>query len=232
MKNRNETFVTIEGFENYSISNKGKVMSYAYSEQGKLLKPQKDGMGYLHVRLYDGTDERGRYDNGDKKPKLEKVHRLVATHFIPYPDTDRHYEVNHIDGDKQNNDVTNLEWLTRAENIQHAWNNGLNTKGATLGGNKRSRPVKITNEDGSIEYFYSQTEAAIVKGCSPITIMMRVKKGKDAGFGKLGFVAEHIEEIPQEELYKRLDDVEDALREYRDKYYGRFRKTNYSAKII
>jgi hypothetical protein len=58
MANRNETFVTIEGFENYSISNKGKIISYTKCEDGRLLKPQKDAMGYLHVRLYDGTDKR------------------------------------------------------------------------------------------------------------------------------------------------------------------------------
>lgn len=230
MTNRDETFVTVKDFPNYAISNKGKIISYAFSEQGRLLKPQRDAGGYLHVRLYDGSNKRGTYPNGDSKPKLEKVHRLVLTHFGPKPDTDEYVEVNHIDGNKENNYVTNLEWMTRAQNIQHAWNSGLNDKGARLGGNKRSKPVKITNEDGTVEYFYSQTELAIVKGCSPITIMMRAKKGKDAGFGKLGFIVERIDEIPQEELYKRLDEVEDALKEYRDKYFGRFRKTNYLAK--
>lgn len=58
----------------------------------------------------------------------EYLHRLVATKFIPNPDNLS--DVNHIDGNKHNNDVSNLEWCTRSHNIAHAWKHGLN-KGVT-----------------------------------------------------------------------------------------------------
>lgn len=229
MKDRNETFKTVEGFPNYSISDKGKVISYTHTDEGRLLKPQKDAAGYLHIRLYDGTDKRGRYKNGDSKPKLEKVHRLVANAFISKPDTVEYYEVNHIDGDKHNNVVTNLEWVTRAQNIQHAWNNGLMNEGTNAGAQRRGKAVKITHEDGTVEYYLSQTEAALSIGCSPITIMERIKK-KGQKFGKLGVIAERVDVLPVGEVYKRLEDIEDRLVEYRDRFFGHLRKTDYSGK--
>lgn len=64
----------------------------------------------------------------DKKRKDLKVHRLVAINFID--NIDNKTFVNHIDGNKSNNDYTNLEWCTHLENIKHAMdNNLLNSKG-------------------------------------------------------------------------------------------------------
>ena len=61
------------------------------------------------------------YEN--KEHKLAYVHRLVAEAFVPNPN--RKKEVNHIDGNKQNNAASNLEWATRRENTIHAYANGL-----------------------------------------------------------------------------------------------------------
>lgn len=72
--------------------------------------------GYLSVGLR-------KFENNRSIQTLYKIHRLVAFYFIPNP---KHYPVvNHIDGNKQNNIVTNLEWVTVGENTRHAYRNNL-----------------------------------------------------------------------------------------------------------
>lgn len=97
--------------KNYEISTEGEVRR---KETGKILKPKIDKHGYLEVGLSLGA--RG-------KRKMALVHRLVAQAFVPNP-YDKP-EVNHMDGNKQNNKYTNLEWVTAKENQDHARKNGL-----------------------------------------------------------------------------------------------------------
>lgn len=68
-----------------------------------------------------------------------KIHKLVAEAFIPNPDNLP--QVNHIDGNKQNNTVSNLEWVSRAENIQHAFRTGLMTNDHLRGSNSKAAKV-------------------------------------------------------------------------------------------
>lgn len=96
----------------YLVSNHGRVKSLKYGKE-RILKP------FLFVNGYLGVDI--RYSN--KKRKIHKIHRLVAFSFIPNPENKG--DVNHKDGNKRNNHILNLEWMTRSENIQHAWDNGL-----------------------------------------------------------------------------------------------------------
>lgn len=92
----------IKGFEGlYQISDEGRVYS-AYSK--KYLKLRKDKDGYLLVNLYK-----------DKKQYTKKVHRLVAEAFIDNPEGKK--EVNHIDCQRDNNCVSNLEWMTHRDNV-------------------------------------------------------------------------------------------------------------------
>lgn len=89
--------------DEYSVSDTGIV----YGKNGKPLKPNTNCHGYRYVVLML-----------DDRPKTVMVHRLVAMAFCPgYKDG---LQVNHKDGDKTNNNYTNLEWVTRYDNVQHA----------------------------------------------------------------------------------------------------------------
>ena len=94
----------------YEVSNLGRIR---YKNTKRIMSPF-DTKGYMRIGLM--TDERGQ----QKFP----VHRLVATAFIDGRTEDRRF-VNHIDGDKHNNTVSNLEWVTASENTTHAIRTGL-----------------------------------------------------------------------------------------------------------
>lgn len=95
----------IEGFDGiYSVSNYGEVRN---NKTGKLMKLRKNEKGYLRTNLTK---------NGNQKSV--RVHRLVAQAFIPNPENKP--QVNHIDFDRENNCVNNLEWVTNKENTQYS----------------------------------------------------------------------------------------------------------------
>jgi len=106
----------IDGFDDYYISPDGTIYSTKYSKrynhEGKLrlLKPRTHPSGYLYAGLFKGV--------GSSKQRLwRRVHRLVVESFIgPIPDG---LEVNHKDLNKHNNNVDNLEIVTRKQNIIH-----------------------------------------------------------------------------------------------------------------
>ncbi len=100
----------ISGFESlYEASNNGDIRRVG----GRVLKPQSRHDGYLQVSLSKFGVR-----------KSYKIHRLIADTFIKNPDD--YNVVNHLDGNKKNNNSLNLEWTTSAKNNQHAWNLGLN----------------------------------------------------------------------------------------------------------
>lgn len=117
-----EIWVPVVGWRGYSVSNMGRVRSekreVTRSDRRKQPIPEKmligdSSSGYIRIRL--------RTPSGSKRMS---VHRLVAIHFIPNPENKR--VVNHINGIRTDNRVTNLEWATNAENISHAYKTGLN----------------------------------------------------------------------------------------------------------
>lgn len=138
-----ELWADVVGYEGiYQVSNLGNLRSLNFHNQGVPRNIKTNLVaGYPHAILHC---------NGEKKNV--HIHRLVAETFIPNPDNKQY--VNHINGDRQDNRVENLEWCTCSENTTHKY--------ATLGylGNGRKPVVCIETK----EYFSSMSKAA--KSCS------------------------------------------------------------------
>lgn len=160
----------IFGFKyRYFITSKGLIFSLASGEL-KQLNPTMRGKNrnqYLFVRLeFEG------------KLKGVNIHRLVAENFLGPKPSDEHV-INHIDGNKQNNDVSNLEWTTVAGNTQHAYRTGL------AGGRKHGSykgPVCAENEEG-FGYVFFDSKQAIEAGFNPNSIRDAVVKPWKKVFG-------------------------------------------------
>ncbi len=107
-----EMWIKIKGYENYEVSNTGRVRSNF--KEPKMLKMSLTNKGYLKITL-----------RNSKKSITATVHRLVAEAFIT--NLDNKSQVNHKNGNKVDNRVCNLEWMTCSENIRHGYDNGLLT---------------------------------------------------------------------------------------------------------
>lgn len=105
-----EIWKPIKGFDDYEVSNFGNVRSYK-RKNVYLLKKHINQKGYHRVRLAK-----------DNEGKMYFLHRIVAHNFIGDIEN---LEINHKDGNKQNNNVDNLEIVTKSENTKHAYETGL-----------------------------------------------------------------------------------------------------------
>ncbi len=118
-----ETWIAVIGFEDfYEVSDMGNVRSSdrtiknnfgTFTQPGRTLKGNINKAGYVKQTLTDSN----------KKQHTVLVHRLVAQAFLSNPENKKN--VNHKDGDKSNNKLSNLEWATNSENVKHAIDTGL-----------------------------------------------------------------------------------------------------------
>ncbi|WDS60601.1 homing endonuclease [Bacillus phage BC-7] len=138
----------IEGYPSYKVSNYGEIINM---KTMKILRKDKR-KGYFSVRL-----------SRDNVSKVFSVHRLVANAFKGNPENLP--QVNHIDGNKENNHIDNLEWCTREYNLKHQQDNGLVLKGERNGMSKltTSEVVSIIKLNDGI---HSSKEVAEMYGCT------------------------------------------------------------------
>lgn len=183
----------IKGFEKvipfaYKVYEDGKIESYMgqfsdghtfirkpVQEPQRILSPFIDRKGYRRIDL----------STTNSKQKRVKFHRLVASAFIPNPLNKP--QVNHKDGDKENNHATNLEWATNKENHQHKLKMGLNV---SLSGDQHYTHVsekyksyhhgnkkveQLDHEGNVIKTFKSIKEAAIFHNLDHSTISHAIR---------------------------------------------------------
>ena len=164
----------------YQVSSLGNVRSltlwnghkYVRRDNPKILKQALSTTGYLKVKIRI---------NGEKKDY--KVHRLVAKAFIESVEGKEF--VNHIDGDKTNNSVSNLEWCNRSENMKHAYRTGLIVR------HKKPKPIKpplnkyhIPKEQFKADILSGMRNVDVAKkyGCTRQLVGVRkyqIKRGED-----------------------------------------------------
>lgn len=164
--------------EQYQVSSTGLVRN---KTTGRILTPSVDKKGYLRVRL----------SLHDKKVSA-KVHRMVAVAFIPNPE--QKPQVNHKDGNKENNRAENLEWISNYDNMQHAVNNGL-TKRVEYSGRRKKAIIGVDGE-GKIVKFESLELASDTLQLSKSNLCNALK-GKRKRCG--GYVWRYSDKEPDDE---------------------------------
>lgn len=171
-----EEWKPIIGYENfYMVSNHGRVKSILKRSRDGKSKPENRimnlsivGQGYLSVNLYSYT-----------VPNRRLVHILVGRHFIDNPENKR--TINHLFGEKTDNYFEHLAWATYKENINHAFDMGLNKK-MQLNDKRISKPVVSMNEYKDVVNDYpSISEAARILKLAASNISVAIKKGNRSG---------------------------------------------------
>lgn len=160
-----EQWRVIEEATNYEVSNLGNIRN---SKTNRLLNPTPSPGGYAQVSI--------RIKSSNKFEK-RYVHRLVAQYWIDNPENKR--EVNHLDCDKTNNNVNNLEWVTSSENQKYRYKKEERIKTS-------NRKVGNFDADGNlISIFFSIADAARAVGGvrGPIDKVCRKEPGRKTAYG-------------------------------------------------
>lgn len=180
-----EIWTDVHGFEGlYKISNMGRLKSYKVAQVGSVMKTTNKKGDYIRVVL----------EGVGFKRKTISIHRLVAIHFIPNPNN--YDTVNHIDGNKQNNKYTNLEWTSQSSNTKHSreilHRNQLN---GMIEYNKTQRAKKISCYDKTgklLRTYESPQEASLITGICKRNIL-QVAKGNMCRHTAGGYIWKYSE---------------------------------------
>lgn len=129
--------------DNYEVSNHGRVRNKI---TGRIMKPAMTYKGYLKAQIRQDGKQRGFF-----------IHRLVAKAFLPNPDNLP--QVDHLDNDKTNNHVENLEWVTGEENHRRKMEDGLNVSPENSG--RPKIPVEQYDLEGNLIAKYQSIAEAV-----------------------------------------------------------------------
>lgn len=148
---------------NYAVSDDGQIKSL---RRNKILTPKRNHDGYLRIQIWERN-----------ACHFVSIHRLIAEAFLPAP-KEGATVINHKDGNKANNRVENLEWVTQQENIRHAWETGL----AKTHLNRAGMPVRQFTKTGEfIREFPSLMEVQRVLGIAHTNVSYAIKHNGTAG---------------------------------------------------
>lgn len=158
---RRERSRTVKGFPDYYASENGYVVN---KHKDRVIHSSPDKHGYMTIHLCN---------DGIWYTKL--LHRVVAETFLGQPNSDA-WQVNHINGDKSDNRLSNLEFVTPSENMYHAYANGLNH----WEGYNES-PVRII-ETGEVYKSQAECARAIRGSQSNINACLKGRRSKHLGY--------------------------------------------------
>lgn len=194
LNNNYELWKPVAGFEDrYQVSNLGNVRSIQTNHgkyQEKLLKQNRTSTSdYAYVKL-----------TVKDKTTQHSVHRLVAKAFIPNPENKP--TVNHIDGNKLNNNACNLEWNTYSENLKHAHSTGLK---------KASRNSLAVKQGSSSKYIYVSYDKSRDRFNCAVKIL-GTRKSIQKNFSCKKYGSEEAEKMAAEYANIILDSLGDTER--------------------
>lgn len=162
-----ETWKPIPEFEHYEISTMGRVRKIAYLRTTLAAKSS-----YEAVQLFAGDGHGAKNKGRLSAMKKVNIHRLVAEAFITNPENKP--QVNHLDGNKLNNKLENLEWCTRSENLKHAYENNLRYQ---MNGPRSCNRINQIDESGNVIKTWGGAKELTASGYSKSKIYNAIGQG-------------------------------------------------------